>query len=134
MARERLAHHARGGQIPVVAGDSFSDPLPSGHDTMLLAHVIHVLDPGRNRELLRLARQAVPAGAKLLIVDFWTNATHTEPLPAALMAGEFLVVGGDGDVYSVDEGRAFLKESGWRFLEHRPLEGPVSLVIGEAAG
>jgi SAM-dependent methyltransferase len=133
VAREQLTRHPCGRQITVVGGDFFRDPLPAGHDTVLLAHVIHVLTAERNRELLRRARQAVARGAKLLIVDFWTNATHTEPLAAALMAGEFMVVGGDGDVYSVEEGRAFLEAGGWRFLEHRPLEGPVSLLVGEAS-
>jgi hypothetical protein len=32
---------------------------------------------------------AVETGARLLLADFWTNPTHTEPLMAALMAGTF---------------------------------------------
>ena len=50
------------------------------------------------------------------------------------MAGEFLVMSGEGDVYSVEDGQGFFHESGWRFVEHRPLIGPASLVVGEAAG
>jgi hypothetical protein len=38
----------------------------------------------------------------------------------------------DGDVYSVDEGRAWLAETGWRFTTHEPLAGPFSLVTAEA--
>ena len=72
------------------------------------------------------------AGTRLLLVDLWTNATHTDPLFAALMAGEFLVVGGNGDVYSVDEGREWLARTGWQFLEHRPLAGAATLLLGEA--
>jgi hypothetical protein len=53
---------------------------------------------------------------------------------AALMAGEFLVVGGNGDVYSADEGRDWLAQSGWRYVEHKPLSGPVSLLMAEAVG
>jgi len=51
---------------------------------------------------------------------------------AALMAGEFLVVGGNGDVYSVEGGRAWLEQVGWHFVEHRPLAGPASLVVAAA--
>jgi SAM-dependent methyltransferase len=133
VAREQLAAHPHGRQISVVGGDFFKDPLPGGHDAVLLAHVIHVLPADRDVELLRLARHAVLPGAKLLIVDFWTNATHTEPLEAALMAGEFLVTGGEGDVYSVEQAQEWMRQTGWRFLEHRSLQGPVSLVVGEAA-
>jgi len=133
VARQRLAQAPRGRQVDIVQGDFFRDPLPEGHDTVLLAHVVHVLVPERNLELLRRARQAVAPGARLLMVDFWTNPGHTEPLAAALMAGEFLVVGGSGDVYSVEEARNWLEKTGWRFLEHRPLDGPVSLIVAEAS-
>jgi ubiquinone/menaquinone biosynthesis C-methylase UbiE len=132
LARARLAQHALSRQVRVIGGDFFKDPIPAGHDTLLLAHVVHVLNAERNFELLRLARRACEAGARLLMVDFWTDPTHTEPLEAALLAGEFLVMAADGDVYSVEEMREWLGGSGWRFLEHRPLQGPVSLLVAEA--
>ena len=59
---------------------------------------------------------------------------HTEPLFAAQMAGEFLVVGGNGDVYSIEEVRSCLDQTGWRFVEHKQLGGSASLVIADAAG
>src|SRR5258708_3355382 len=43
------------------------------------------------------------SGGRLLLVDFWTNPTHTQPLAAALLAGEFLMIAGDGDAYSEHE-------------------------------
>jgi hypothetical protein len=43
-------------------------------------------------------RKAVEVGARALPVDFWTDPSHTQPLFAALMAAQFLVVAG-GDVY-----------------------------------
>ena len=119
-------------RIEIVEGNFLEDPLPQGYDVVLLSHVVHVLVPQRNVELLRGARQAVTPGGRLLIVDFWTNPAHTEPLMAALMAGEFLVVGGNGDVYSLDEGRTWLEQSGWRFVEHKALSGPVTLLVAEA--
>jgi SAM-dependent methyltransferase len=132
IARQRLTDDPIGRHIQISEGDFLKDPLPGGHDAILLAHVVHVLVPERNLELLRRARQAVDQGSRLLIVDFWTNPTHTEPVIAALMAGEFLVVGGNGDVYSVEEGRDWLKQSGWRYLYHKPLDGPVTLLVAEA--
>ncbi len=134
VARQRLADHPLCPQIEILEGDFLQDPLPTGHDAVLLAHVVHVLVPERNQRLLRQARRAVTPGARLLIVDLWMNSTHTEPLMGALMAGEFLVVGGNGDVYSVDEGVSWLEQSGWRFLEHKPVGGPVTLLVGQAVG
>jgi len=132
VARKRLAEDLQGRRIEIVEGDFLKDPLPRGHDVVLLAHVVHALVSESNLELLRRARQAVAPGARLLMVDFWMNATHTEPLAGALMAGEFLVVGGAGDVYSVEEARGWLDKSGWRFVEVRPLGGPISLLVAEA--
>jgi hypothetical protein len=51
---------------------------------------------------------------------------------AALMAGEFAVHIRNGDVYSVEEVTGWLGETGWSFIAHTPLAGPVSLVTAEA--
>jgi hypothetical protein len=48
------------------------------------------------------------------------------------MAGEFAVHLRNGDVYSVDEGREWLRTTGWQFVEHIPLAGPQSVVVAEA--
>src|SRR2546425_4447059 len=78
---------------------------------------------GRNVELLRRIRSAVSPGARLLAVDFWTDRDQIEPLFAALMAGEFLVMQG-GDVFSEEEAKEWLAERGWKYVETLPLSGP----------
>ena len=55
----------------------------------------------------------VPDGARLLLVDFWTDPTHTQPLLTALMAGELLIHSG-GHVYREAEARRWLTASGRR--------------------
>ena len=114
-------------------GDFFKDPIPAGHDVVLIANVVHLISPERNLELLRRTRQYVPDGARLLLVDFWTDATHTEPAFAALVAGEFLVITGEGDVYSEEEAHQLLQQTGWRALERKPLAGPISVIVAETA-
>ena len=52
---------------------------------------------------------------------------------AALIAGEFLVFSGEGDVYSEEEARGWLHESGWRAVERTPLAGALSLLVAETA-
>jgi hypothetical protein len=49
------------------------------------------------------------------------------------MAGEFFVITGEGDVYSEEEARDWLQESGWRAVERKPLAGPISLLVAETA-
>lgn len=133
VARQRLTGTPFAEKIHVEEGDFFSDPIPEGHDAFLMANIVHVLPAERNLELLHRIRQRALKGARLLIVDLWTNPAHTEPLFAAVMAGEFLIMTGEGDVYSVDEARSWFQQTGWRYVEHRPVAGPASLVVAEAA-
>ena len=46
---------------------------------------------------------------------------------------EFLVFSGEGDVYSEEEARGWLHESGWRAVERTPLAGALSLLVAETA-
>jgi SAM-dependent methyltransferase len=132
VARKLLAGTPHGANIEIVAGDLFTSPLPTGHDLVLLANVVHYFTPSKNLELLRRIRGAMAPRARVLVVDFWMNATHSEPVFGALMAGEFAVLIPDGDVYSLDEGSAWLADAGFRAVEHLPLAGPTSCLIAEA--
>ena len=132
IARRRIADAGLTDRIRVHAGDAMVDPLPTGHDVFLVANLVHYWSPKDNHALLGRVRDAAGPDGRLLLADFWTDPTHTVPLHAALMAGEFAVHLRDGDVYSVDEVRAWLPDAGWRFVEHRPLTGPQSLIVADA--
>ena len=132
VARKRIGAAGLADRIDVRAGDVVKDALPAGYDVFLMANLIHYWSPVQNRTLLKSVRAAAPLGARLLLADFWTNPTHTEPVMAALMAGEFAVHVKDGDVYSVEEIGQWLPATGWRFVKHDALAGPVSLVVAEA--
>jgi hypothetical protein len=117
--------------VQVIAADALADPLPPGHDAAIVANFIHLFSPETNQRFLTNLAQAVEPGARLLLVDFWTDPTHTSPPIAALLAGEFLLVSGEGDIYSQHELDAMLTQTGWRSIERRELAGPQSLVIAE---
>jgi hypothetical protein len=99
---------------------------------VLIANVIHLFSPEHNLDLLKRTREHVADGARLLLADFWTDPTHTEPPLAALMAGEFLVITGEGDAYSEHEASEWLAQTGWRPLERKPLAGPISVLVAQA--
>ena len=111
----------------------FKTPLPSDHDVLLVANTVHVLSVPHNLELMRKMRATVERGARLLLVDFWMNPTHTEPPAAALMSGEFLVMAGEGQAYSEQEAENWLGQTGWRKHERKPLAGMSSVIVAEAA-
>jgi ubiquinone/menaquinone biosynthesis C-methylase UbiE len=132
VARPIIAASPVADRIKVVDGDFFKGPIPDGHDAVILANVIHLFESQPNIELLRRLRPQVQIGARLLIVDFWTDPTHTQPVLAALMAGEFLIQAGQGDVYSDDDAKEWFAKTGWKFVEKKPLAGAQSLVVAEA--
>jgi len=132
IARRRLAAAAVRDRIELVDGDAFFDPLPAGHDAALIAGFVHLFDPDKVVLVLRRTREAMAPGARLFIVDQWMDPTHTQPTFAAMLAGTYLMLSGSGDTYSVDEGRAWLAQTGWRFVEHKPLAGVTSVVVAEA--
>jgi SAM-dependent methyltransferase len=132
VARKRITDAGLAGRVDVLSGDATVDAFPFGFDTFLLANVVHYWSPDQNREVLRRIRDAAEPGGRVLLVDFWTDATHTEPFVAAMMAGEFAAHLENGDVYSVDEARTWLDATGWRFTTHTHLTGPMSVLIAEA--
>jgi SAM-dependent methyltransferase len=119
-------------RIDVRVGNVLTDELPRGFDAFLMANLVHYFTPETNRSILQRIRAATVGGSRLLIADFWTDPSHTQPLPAALMAGEFAIHVNDGDVYSAREGAAWLAATGWKATGHLPLAGPISLVTAEA--
>ncbi len=132
IARERIAQNGLADRIDVQAGDAVAGELPSGYDAFLVANVVHYWSPEQNRTVLRNIRMAAEPGALLALADFWTDPTHTQPVAAALMAGEFAVHLRNGDVYSVEEAAEWLDDTGWRLAGQEPLGGPMAVVLAEA--
>jgi SAM-dependent methyltransferase len=128
-ARTRLASEDRM-RIRIVEGNVLDGELPADFDSMLLSHVVHCFNTDENRGVLARAHAASATGGRLLIVEFFLDETKTAPVACTLMSGEFLL-NTSGVAYSAAEVRDMAEPIGWRFLEHRPLAGPVSLMVLE---
>jgi len=77
-------------------------------------------------------RAHVQSGTRLLLADFWTDPSHSQPTAAALISGSFLLTSGEGQTYSEEEADEWLGRTGWQKLERKPLAGPLSLIVAEA--
>ena len=131
MARDNLKARKLDSRVRFYEGNLLADQLPTGYDAFLLANLVHVFTTEHNRDLLARVHASALPEARLLLVDFWTNPAHTQPVFAALMAGEWLMGRGEGDVYSEDEIRDLLTATGWVMTGRRPLIGPASLVVAD---
>ena len=128
---EQAAAGPFAGRLAAVGADLFTEPLPGGHDAILVANVVHLLGPEQIGVLLRRLREVVAPAGRLLLVDWWR--VDRAPHPSSRFgAGEFLMISG-GDLYQVDEVEQWLGEAGWRFAGHRPLPPPSSVIIAEPA-
>jgi hypothetical protein len=132
VARQKLAKLPEGSRIDVVEGDVFRDPLPAEHDALIVANTAHIFSVAHNIELMHKMRAGVQPGTRLLLVDLWTNPSHTQPGPAALISGEFLVISGEGQAYSEQEADTWFGQTGWKKIEKTPLAGPTSVIVAEA--
>lgn len=68
-ARDYLTANGVADRCEVVACDFFVEPLPSGADAYLLAHVIHNWNDEQALTILRAVRAAIPDHGRLLLVE-----------------------------------------------------------------
>jgi SAM-dependent methyltransferase len=131
IARRRLAADPAARRVEVVEGDFTRDPIPEGHDVILVANVLHGGPASGSVALLKRVRAAAPARARLLLADLWTDSTHTGPLLTLLFGAEFLAYGVGGGVCAEEEAEGWLRASGWRPVERLPLAGPERVIVAE---
>jgi SAM-dependent methyltransferase len=112
MARERVLESGLLDRVEIVAGDFYIDPLPTGHDLVLLSAIIHQNSPAENRALYENCLGALEPGGSLVIRDIVMDDTRTEPAGGALFAINMLVATRGGGTYSYDEIRSDLEAAG----------------------
>jgi hypothetical protein len=108
-----------------VGGDFFAE-VPAGGDTYLLSHVLHDWSDREALEILRCCRRAMPAGARLLLIEaLMTPEGHNEDeLPADLM----LLANTEGRLRTLEEYRLLMSDAGMK-LETAAGCGPTLTII-----
>lgn len=132
LARDRLPGRPGADRMKIVEGDFLEDPIPQDHDAILMANILHNFPPARCSEILQRVRQAGADDARLLLIEPWTNSARTEPVMAPLLSA-LLFLESEGEVYSVEQGRRWLEETGWRVLQHETVTGPFTVLTAEVA-
>jgi predicted O-methyltransferase YrrM len=117
MARERLQKSGLVDRVEITAGDFYVDPLPDGHNLVLLSAIIHQNSPAQNRALYESCLGALVPGGSLVIRDILMDDTHTEPPGGALFALNMLVATEGGGTYSYEEIRSDLESVGFVDVE-----------------
>lgn len=113
IAREGIEAGGLESRITVMAGDLRADPMPPGHDVMLLSNIIHSYSAEQNQALIRRCCEALEPGGLLLIKDFLMDADRTGPPFAQVFALHMLVHTESGDCYTVEDVADWTRAAGF---------------------
>jgi acyl-coenzyme A synthetase/AMP-(fatty) acid ligase/acyl carrier protein len=134
IARARIDAAGMSGRIGTAAANFFTDPLPAGHDALLLSMIMHDWDEARNRKILAACLDALPAGGLVVISELLVADDKSGPLDAALMSMNMLV-GTLGRNYTAAEYAGWLRDAGCDRVRTVRFDAPGAngVVIGEKA-
>jgi 3-hydroxy-5-methyl-1-naphthoate 3-O-methyltransferase len=98
------------------AGDYRTDDFGTDYDIVTFGNICHIETAETNRQLIARAHRALKAGGRLVIGDLLPNDDRTGPaFPVMFAINMFLHC--DGDTYTFEEYRAWLREAGFGGVE-----------------
>jgi hypothetical protein len=131
IARRNIHASGLGDRLDVVVGDSFVDPLPTGADCMMFCHFFTIWSGQEDRQLLRKAYDALPAGGKVIVFNMMQRDDETGPLTAAIGSPYFLTLAtGKGMLYPWHDYVTWMKEAGFVRVRTQRLPRDHGVVMG----
>ena len=127
--KQTVARFGLSDRFTFVAGDLDSADFGQGHNVATLGHILHSEGEARSKALLRKVFEALAPGGTIAIAEFLVNEDRTGPVGSLFFAANMLVNTDEGDTFSFEEIREWLKAVG--FTDARLLEvpGPSPLVL-----
>jgi len=130
ITRELVAAAGLADRVRLQPGDFTRDELGEGiYDLALASNVVHIYDPGTNRDIVRRLYRALRPGGRLAVHDYVLDAV---PAPEAALFDLNMLVGTVcGRVYPAEEMSAWLEEAGFARVSFIPLTAGSGLITGE---
>ena len=101
------------------------------YDLVILGHIFHSEGQKHGRDLLRKSREALRPGGRLLIAEFVPNDARTGPAMPVLFALTMLLQTEEGNVFTLREYRAWLKDAGFRNVTTVPVPPPSTIITAQ---
>ena len=127
IARTMIQKRGAAGNVGVIAGDMFKDPLPRGFDLHLYSNVLHDWDVDKVRPLLAASFAALEPGGMLIVHDAHVNADKTGPLAVAKYSALLMSLT-EGKCYSTREMATLLHDTGFTEFQYTPTVADRSIV------
>lgn len=102
-------------------GDALAVDLGAEFDAVVMPNVMHLWDRPTNVRFLKKVHAALEPKGRLVIIDFVPNEDRVSPQVPALFALNMLANTTAGDVYTVSEHRAMLRQAGFPDCQIRQL-------------
>lgn len=124
VARDNIRVAGLSDRIQVVAGDMFTDPLPTGFDLVLFAHQFVIWSPEQNQTLLARAYEALPPGGRVAVFNAFADDDGSGPLYTALDNVYFATLPSkESTIYAWREHEEWLAGAGFVDIKRIPSDG-----------
>ena len=100
LAEERIAERGLGERCRFVAGSFFDDPLPKGHDLLLLANILHDWETAECRRILAACHDAINPGGTIVVVEPMLAEDLSGPDHASVSGLTMALLGGENRTQS----------------------------------
>ena len=100
--------------ITTQGGDYEKGELPSGHDVVMLTHVLQSIEPQKCEALLRKVHEALPSGGVAIVNEFLLEKGGSSPLFSTLFAFNAFMLSNGGSLHTVEDIRGWMENVGFR--------------------
>jgi len=101
----------------------------NAYDFVVLGHILHSEGKERSKEMLSYVHRALKNDGTLVVAEFLVDETRTGPIWPAMFALHMYLLTTDGCVFSQDELKKMLSETGFKNIRPLPLEPQDASVI-----
>lgn len=117
-------------RIGYVEGDFLVNDYGTNLDVVFMSNVIHSNGPDEVLDMFHRAFRALKPGGQLVVHDFMPNDERTTPSWAVTFAINMLVHTENGDTFTRNEVKSWMKSAGFEGVEHKDTGMNSDLVIG----
>ena len=126
VARECVAQAGLADRIECRAGDYHADEYEAeAYDAVTIFGALHQESSEQIRDILARANRALKPGGRIFILDMMTDRTHTAPAFSALFAVNMALTTENGWVFSDEELKRWLMETGFDPADAHPVPPPM---------
>jgi len=124
-----VAQHGLSNRLRFVAGDVFTDSLPTA-DVVVLGRVLHNWDLPAKQRLLRKAHEALPSGGAVIVHEHFIDDDRRVGTVGLLASLNMLIMTAGGFDFSVADCKAWMAEAGFHHMRVEPLAAGQAMVVG----